>query len=196
MKAFAPWSLLLLLLITLPAAAQDGSTIGGAFSLVDQHGRTVTDREFADRHTLLFFGYTFCPDVCPPSLQIMSEVMERLGSDAERVQPLFVTVDPERDTPERMKEYLENFDPRILGLSGTPSMIEAMAKAYRIKAYRRSLNPNDLSYLMDHTTSMILVGPGGVLLDRFGYGLRADVIAERIRKIGVRQGPRMNSASQ
>jgi len=181
MTASPRWALLLVLLIAWPALAQDRGTIGGAFSLVDQNGRTVTDRDFAARHTLLFFGYTFCPDVCPPSLQTMSEVLERLGTDAERVQPLFVTVDPERDTPERMKEYLEHFDPRILGLGGPPAMIEAMAKAYRVKAVRRSLNPNDLAYLMDHTTSMMLVGPGGAFLDRFGYGLRAETIAERIR---------------
>jgi len=181
MKAIA--ILLLVLLTAGPAAAQDRGTIGGPFALIDQHGRTVTDRDFGGRLRLLFFGYTFCPDVCPPSLQTMSVVMERLGADAALVQPLFVTVDPERDTPERMKEYLEHFDPRILGLGGPPAMVEAMAKAYRVKARRRSLNPNDLSYLMDHTTSMMLVAPDGAFLERFGYGLSAEAIAARIRAL-------------
>ncbi len=181
--------LLLLAALILPAAAPahaqtrqpDGVLLGGSFVLEDQNGRIVTDQTFAETFMLLYFGYTFCPDVCPPSLQAISEVMDALGDEAAAVQPLFVTVDPARDTPARMKEYLEYFHPSILGLTGPAAMVEAMARKYRIKAEKRTDNPNDLSYLMDHTSSMILMGPGGIFVERFGYGLPAEDIAERVR---------------
>lgn len=174
-----------LVLASAPAASQmpnaDGVLLGGAFALTDQHGRVVTDQTFADRFMLLYFGYTFCPDVCPPSLQTMSEVMEALGPESERVQPLFVTVDPARDTPAHIREYLEHFYPAIIGLTGPAPMVAAMAKKYRIKAEKHATNPNDLSYLMDHTSSLILMGPGGGFVDRFGYGMPAEDITDRVR---------------
>ncbi len=183
------WRLLLgaaLVLASVPAMAQmenpDGVLLGGSFALSDQNGRTVTDQTFTGRFMLLYFGYTFCPDVCPPSLQAMSEVMDALGEDGARIQPLFVTVDPARDTPEQMRDYLQHFHPAILGLTGSPPMVAAMAKKYRIKSEKRSANPNDLSYLMEHTSSLILMGPGGGFVERFGYGLPAEDIVGRIRR--------------
>lgn len=174
--------LVLAALLALSPLAASAQSLGGAFVLQDQRGGTVTDQDFAGRFMLLYFGYTFCPDVCPPSLQSMTEVMDLLGEDGANVQPLFVTIDPARDTPQRMAEYLEHFHPRIVGLSGPAPMVAAMAKKYRIKAEKRPSNPNDLDYLMDHTSSMILMGPDGVFADRFGYGMEPAQIAERIRK--------------
>lgn len=171
--------------VPLPATAQvpqaDGVLLGGPFALTDQYGRVVTDERLARQYTLLYFGYISCPDVCPTSLQTMSVVMDLLGGDADRVQPLFVTIDPERDTRALMKEYLANFHPRILGLTGPSSMVAAMARAYRIKAERYPQTADGSDYLMDHTSSLILMGPGGIFVERFGHGLAAEEIARRMR---------------
>ncbi|HHI82940.1 MAG TPA: SCO family protein, partial [Rhizobiales bacterium] len=136
--------------------------IGGPFSLVDEDGKKVTDKSYAGKYTLVYFGYTFCPDVCPTELQIISAALDQLGSEADRIQPLFITIDPERDTPAVLKEYTANFNPRITGLSGTPEQIAAVAKAYRV--YYRKVREKDAAkddYLMDHSSITYLMGPDG-----------------------------------
>lgn len=189
MKSFMLLAVCLLALAAAPlATAQErpalveqpnGVLIGGSFMMVDQNGNTVSDAEFRGRPMLIYFGYTFCPDVCPPAMQSMSETLELLGDDAEKIQAVFVSVDPERDDPARLREYLTHFDPRITGLTGPRPMVEAMLDKYRVKAEKTSTW--DDSYLMDHTSSMVLMGPQGEYVDRFGYGLPSEEIADRIR---------------
>src|SRR5437016_11369225 len=111
--------------------AQQIAAIGGPFKLIDQNGATVTDQDMKGHPFLVFFGFTHCPDVCPTTLFDVSEVLGKLGPDAERVGALFVTVDPERDKPGQLKDYLSSFNPRVHGLTGDPDAVAAMAKAYR-----------------------------------------------------------------
>ena len=112
------------------------AAIGGPFSLTDQNGRTVTDQDLKGRPFLVFFGYTNCPDFCPTTMFEISEVLRKLGPDGDRTRALFITVDPERDTPAALKDYVSSFDPRIIALTGEPEAIAAVAKAYR--AYYRA----------------------------------------------------------
>src|SRR5438445_10663539 len=108
------------------------AAIGGPFRLINQDGQTVTDQDFRGRPFLAFFGFTHCPDVCPTTLFEVSEIFRNLGPDADRVSALFITVDPERDTPTALKDYLSSFDPHLVGLTGDPSAVAAVAKAYRV----------------------------------------------------------------
>ena len=107
------------------------AAIGGPFSLTDQNGRTVTDQDLKGRPFLVFFGFTHCPDICPTTMFEISEIMQKLGPDGDRVRALFITVDPERDTPAALKDYVSSFDPRIIALTGDEAAIAAVAKAYR-----------------------------------------------------------------
>ena len=106
--------------------------IGGPFTLTDHTGKRVTDQDFRGRNMLVFFGFTFCPDVCPSALQVMSAALDKLGPKAERFVPILITVDPERDTPMQLASYVQSFHPRLVGLTGTPAEIDAVVKAYRV----------------------------------------------------------------
>ncbi len=123
--------------------------VGGPFTLVDQDGRNVTERDFAGATHLVFFGFTHCPDVCPTTLQQISDVLAALGPKGERMRVAFITVDPERDDPASLKTYLSSFDPRITGLTGSPEQVTATEKAYR--AYARKVPGKDGDYTMEHT---------------------------------------------
>jgi protein SCO1/2 len=140
------------------------SMIGGPFTLVNGDGKTVTDRDFRGKYMLLYFGYTFCPDVCPTSLNTLSAALDQLGPKADLIQPLFVTVDPARDTPPVVKQYAAAFGPRITGLTGSKEQVDAAAKAYRVyyREHRTGPGPND--YSMDHSSILYLVGPDGTFL--------------------------------
>lgn len=135
------------------------SSVGGPFTLVDQDGKTVSDKTYAGRPFLVFFGYTHCPDVCPATLFEVSEALNKLGPDAQRVSVLFVSVDPERDKPEVLKQYLSNFNPSIRGLTGTEEQIAKTAKAYR--AYFAKAPTEDGDYSMDHTAVVYLMDANG-----------------------------------
>jgi protein SCO1/2 len=139
--------------------AQSVAAIGGPFALVDQNGRTITDQDLKGRPTLMFFGFTHCPDVCPTALFEISQVMDRLGPLAEKVNAVFVTVDPERDTPAVLKDYLSSFHPRMMGLTGEPSAIAAMLKAYRV--YARKVPQEGGHYTMDHSALVYLLDKEG-----------------------------------
>ena len=143
--------------------------IGSEFALIDHTGKAVTDEDFAGRWQLVFFGFTYCPDVCPTTLATVSAVLEELGDDAEQVAPLFVTVDPERDTPAVVAEYLANFDPRIVGLTGPPEQIKAAAKAFRV--YYARVDKDDLpdGYTMDHSAFLYLMDPDGDYAAHFSH---------------------------
>jgi protein SCO1/2 len=141
-----------------PGVAQTAA-IGGPFRLTDQNGRTVTDQDFKGRPFLVFFGFTHCPDVCPTTLFEVSEILRKLGADGDRVRALFITVDPERDTPDKMKEYLSSFDPRLTGLTGDPEAVAAVAKAYRV--YFKKVPLDQGGYTMDHTAIVYLMDKDG-----------------------------------
>jgi protein SCO1/2 len=135
------------------------SSIGGPFQLTDQTGATVTDKSLQGKPTLMFFGYTHCPDVCPTTLFEMSEVLRAMGPDASRVNAYFVTVDPERDTQPVMKDYLQSFDPHLKGLTGSPEAIAKVVKEYRVYAKKIPLKDGD--YTMDHTAAAYLLDREG-----------------------------------
>ena len=120
--------------LTLPNGATPASSVGGPFRLIDQNGRAVSEQDFKGEPFIVFFGFTNCPDICPTTLFEMSEVLKRLGPDANKTAALFVSVDPERDTPEKLKDYLSSFHPRIFGLTGTPEEIATVEKEYRVYA--------------------------------------------------------------
>jgi len=139
-----------------------GARIGGPFTLTDQNGKTVTDADFAGKYRIVYFGYTYCPDVCPTDLTKIGAALRALDKQvprtAQKIVPLFISVDPERDTPAQLKQYVGNFHPRLVGLTGTPQAIAQVAKAYAI-AYMKEPTPS--GYLMGHTEVAYLMGPDG-----------------------------------
>jgi protein SCO1/2 len=156
------------------------SSIGGPFSLTDQNGHTVTDRDLKGKPFLVFFGFTHCPDVCPTALFEVSEIMRSLGPDADRVRVLFVTVDPERDTPALLKDYLSSFDPHLSALTGDPEAVAAVAKAYRV--YYKKVPLSEGGYTMDHTAIVYLMNKDGRFVSPFNIKRPPDVAAADLRK--------------
>lgn len=168
-------------------------TRGGPFSLIDHSGRAVTDEDFRDRFMLVFFGYTYCPDICPTELQTMSEAMDALGAAGEKLQPVFISVDPERDTPEVLADYVDVFHPRLIGLTGPAEQIAAAAKVYHaayMKVPLPSAEPaaeggeggDSDDYGMAHSVTTYLVGPDGRILASYPRGTRSQDMAEDIRQ--------------
>ena len=163
-----------------PVPSAGASAIGGPFSLIDQDGRTVTDNDLRGRPFLVFFGFTQCPDVCPTALFEISEVLGKLGPDAQRVSALFVTVDPERDTPAQMKDYLSSFNPRLVGLTGDPAAIAAVAKEYRVYVKKVPLDNGD--YTMDHTALVYLMDKYGRFVAPFNLKRSTEDAAADLRR--------------
>nr|WP_315382120.1 SCO family protein [uncultured Sphingomonas sp.] len=139
-----------------------GARIGGPFTLTDQNGKNVTDADFAGKYRIVYFGYTYCPDVCPTDLTKIGAALRTLDKQAPRtaqkIVPLFITVDPERDGPAQLKQYVGNFHPRLVGLTGSPQSIAQVAKEYAV-AYMKQPTPS--GYLMGHTEVAYLMGPDG-----------------------------------
>jgi len=175
---------------TTPAAPP---AIGGPFSLIDQTGKRVTDADFRGRYLLIYFGYTYCPDVCPTELFVMSQALDILGAAGERMQPLLITIDPARDTAEVLADYVSNFHPRLIGLTGSADEIRAVAKEYRVyyeKVYSQlaqgedtegaGASDPDSDYLMSHSASTFLMGPDGRFIRVFTYGTSAEDMAAGI----------------
>jgi protein SCO1 len=135
------------------------SSVGGPFALVDHHGNPVTDRDFAGSPHLIFFGFTHCPDVCPTKLFEISEILRHMGDARADLRALFITVDPERDTPEIMQSYVSSFDERIIGLTGTPEQVAEVVRAYR--AYSRKVPLDDGDYTMEHTAIVYIMDAQG-----------------------------------
>jgi cytochrome oxidase Cu insertion factor (SCO1/SenC/PrrC family) len=174
----------------LGAPAQDRGTaaIGGAFRLTDQHGARVSSDDFAGRYMLIYFGYTFCPDFCPLSLQVMSHSLDQLPPQAAaQVVPVFITVDPERDTVEQLASYAPLFHPGLVALTGSDAEIAAAARAYRVHfAKAQSGEGEEEPYGVDHSTFMYLMGPDGAYVTHFGHTAKPEDIAERLkRELGV-----------
>jgi protein SCO1/2 len=160
--------------------ATSPSAIGGPFRLVDQEGRAVSDQDMKGKPFLVFFGFTHCPDVCPTTLFEVSEVLNKLGPDGDRVGALFVTVDPERDTPAKMKDYLASFDPHLRGLSGDAEAIAAMQKGYRV--YSKKVALADGGYTMDHSALVYLMDKEGRFVAPFNLKRRPEDSASDLRR--------------
>jgi len=156
------------------------SAIGGPFQLVDQDGKRVTDQDLKGRPSLVFFGYTHCPDVCPTTLFDVSEVMRALGRDADRAAAYFITVDPERDTPAAMKDYLSSFDPHLRALTGDRPAIDAVEKAYRVYAKKVPTESGD--YSMDHTALVYLMDKQGRFVAPFSLKRKPEEAAADLRR--------------
>ena len=165
------------------------TTIGGAFTLSTPDGTTVTDQTYRGKWLLVYFGYTFCPTSCPTTLLEVATALKKLGPDAAQVQPLFITVDPQRDTPEVMRQYTGSFDPRILGLTGTSLQIAAVAKEYGAYYVRHRTGPGAGDYVMDHSTYLYVMDPQGKFVRAFETGTSGDQIANTLREL-IAQGPR------
>ena len=169
-----------------PAAADGGAappiSFGGPFALVDHDGRARSDQDFAGRFLLVFFGYTRCPTTCPTGLATMAAALDLLGTAGQRVQPLFISVDPARDPPARLKAYVGRFHPRLIGLTGTEQAVAAAARAYR--AHRRKVVVADSTgdYLVDHSSLTFLIGPDGEWLTLFPHRTDAQFMATAIRR--------------
>jgi protein SCO1/2 len=156
------------------------SAIGGPFSLIDQDGKTVTEAALKGKPHLVFFGFTHCPDICPTTLFDVSEIFRALGKDGDKVGAFFVTVDPERDTPKAMKDYLGSFDPRLRGLSGDTQAIQAMEKSYRVYAKKVPTSGGD--YTMDHTAIVYLMDRNGQFVRPFDLKRKPEESAAELRK--------------
>ncbi len=164
------------------SGAPGASAIGGPFQLTDQNGKTITDADIKGRPHLVFFGYTHCPDVCPATLFEVSELMRALGKDADRAGALFITVDPERDTPAALKDYLSSFDPRLRAATGNRAAIDAAEKAYRVYAKKVPSEKDKDDYSMDHTALVYLMDKQGRFVAPFSLKRTPAEAAAELRK--------------
>lgn len=156
------------------------STMGGPFSLTDQTGATVTDADLKGHASALFFGYTYCPDVCPTTLTDMTTWLGALGADGDKLKVYFITVDPERDTREQMADYLTAFDPRIIGLTGTRPAIDQVLKDYRV--YSKKVGDGD-NYTMDHTATVYLLDANAQLVGTLDYQENSETALAKLKKL-------------
>jgi cytochrome oxidase Cu insertion factor (SCO1/SenC/PrrC family) len=154
--------------------------VGGPFTLTDHTGKRVSDTDFRGKFLLVVFGFTFCPDVCPSELQLISAALDALGPKAARIVPLFITIDPERDTPGQLATYVQSFHPRLIGLTGTASEIAAVAKEYRVYVRKAPDPKSTAGYSMDHSALIYLMGPDGAYLAHFTPGIGVDTLAQRL----------------
>ena len=183
-------ALLAALLFAAPAMAQIGhhvpaeetSGINPRYLLQDPRGRSVTNEDFRGRFQLIAFGYTYCPDVCPTTLVEMAAILKQLGDQAERMQPIFITVDPERDSGKVLQTYTEFFDPRILGLTGSPALVRRAADNFKIR-YAKVREPGNENYAVDHSAGMILLGPDGEFIKKFAFATPVDNIVSALDEI-------------
>ena len=159
------------------------ATVGGPFSLVDHTGRRVTDQDFRGKYMLVYFGFTFCPDVCPSGLQVISAALDQLGPKAEQVTPILISIDPERDTPEQLAQYVPSFHPRLVGLTGTPEEVQAAAKAYRVYYRKVKDEKSTAEYTIDHTSIIYLMNPSGEFVAHFTHATSASAMADKLAKM-------------
>jgi protein SCO1/2 len=163
-----------------PTPGRGTVAIGGPFHLVDQNGQPFTDQDMKGKPYLVFFGYTHCPDICPTTLFEMSQLMRKLGPDADRVGTLFITVDPERDTSAVLKDYMASFDPHLRGLTGAQAAVDQALKDYRVYAKKVPLQGGD--YTMDHTALVYLMDKDGRFIAPFDMQRTADTEAAELRR--------------
>ncbi len=158
----------------------DKVELGGPFTLTDQDGQKRSDSEFRGKYMLVFFGYTFCPDVCPTTLAVMAAALDKMGAGADRIVPIFISIDPERDKPEVLKAYLSAFGPRFVGLTGTEDEIAAIAKAYRV--YVQAHKDDGANYTVDHSGVVYLMDKSGVFLANYSLDASPDKLAADLTK--------------
>jgi protein SCO1/2 len=170
----------ILLVTRAPQTIIQRADVGGPFTLTDENGKTITEKDFLGRPFLVFFGFTHCPEICPTALFEISQVLKALGKDADRVGALFITVDPERDTAKVLKDYLSNFDPRLRAATADPEAIAQVAKRYR--AYYKKVPLKDGGYTMDHTAIVYLMDKEGRFVSPFSLKRTADAAAAELRK--------------
>jgi protein SCO1 len=168
------------LFVAAPSTQEAGLPIGGPFALTDQNGVVRRDSDFRGKLMLVYFGYTYCPDVCPTTLQTMTQALATLGEQANDVVPIFITVDPARDTPRQMKLYASNFDPRLVALTGTADQIAPVAREYRV--YFRKAPGEGQTYTVDHSSVVYLMGRDGRYVGHFDPGTSAASMADALRK--------------
>jgi len=164
----------------LGGATVDASRLGGPFALTDQDGAPRSDKDFRGHYVLLYFGYSFCPDVCPTTLAMMADALDRLGAKGRRVTPVFVTIDPARDTPKVLKQYLAAFGPSFVGLTGSPASITTVAQEYRVYFARHPLAGG--GYAMDHSGVVYLLAPDGNLITFYDAPLDSKALAADLEK--------------
>jgi len=168
----------------LPNATSVGQAlVGGPFALTDQEGQRVTDATYRGKYMLVMFGFTYCPDICPSGLQVISAALDQLGPKAEKVVPIFISVDHERDTPEQLKLYLPSFRSGMVGLTGTAEEIAAAAKAYRVYFKKVVDEKSTAGFTYDHSALIYLMGPDGKYITHFSHAAGPDAIAARLAKI-------------
>ncbi len=167
-----------------PARVQTSgkALVGGPFKLIDQSGKDVTDRDFRGRHMLVFFGFTHCPDICPAELQVMSAALDQLGDEAHKVVPIFITLDPERDTQAAIADYVKHFGSNFVGLTGSPEAVAAAAKAYRVAYAKVEIQGAADGYTVDHSALVYLMDPDGEYVTHFVYGTSADKMAKTLAR--------------
>ena len=160
------------------------ASVGGPFTLTDHEGRSRNDKDFHGHFTLVYFGYTYCPDVCPTALQVITNAMEQLDKNLQdRITPIFITVDPERDTVDHLKSYVENFHPRFVGLTGSTEQIAHVARIYRVYYSRSKSGIENLNdYLMDHSSIVFLMGPQGDYVTHFTHSTPMEKMVDVLRR--------------
>ena len=166
------------------ASAESGSSTGGRYMLINQFGEPVTDSDYPSKFKLVFFGYTFCPDICPTTIQVISDALDMLGPKAAKIQPIFISVDPKRDSPRVIRQYLSNFNAGFIGLTGSQPLIERAAQVYKVKYEKVASTSGDKDdYSMDHSASVFLMAPNGTFIVKFAYGMSPDDMAKRLSEI-------------
>lgn len=158
----------------------DAGGIGGPFTLTTHEGKRLSSEDLRGKPFAIFFGFTYCPEICPTTMLELTETIQKMGKDADKMRFLFVTVDPERDTPEQLKTYLSGFEPRIIGLTGTPEEIAAAAKAYRV-FYEKVPNGDD--YTMNHTALVYLMDETGRMKGALAFGVPAEKRLEKLNSL-------------
>ncbi len=155
--------------------------IGGPFQLTDQNGQIRTDKDFRGKYLLVFFGFLYCPDICPSTLQVVTEALERIGAKSQRLTPIFVSVDPERDTPKALKRYLSNFHPSFVGLTGTQAEVKAMAKTYKVYFRKVQNKESPGAYTVDHTSILYLMDAKGRYVGHFTHRISPKDLAAKLK---------------
>jgi len=158
--------------------------VGGPFHLIDHNGKAVSDADFRGRYMLIYFGYSFCPDVCPTTLAVMAQALEKLGGKSQRIVPILITIDPERDTPKVLADYVKAFGPSFVGLTGSEAAIKDAEKKYRVYAVKKPLDPAKpkAGYGMDHSSVLYLMGANGKLLNFYDEAISPDDLAKDLEQ--------------
>jgi protein SCO1/2 len=168
---------------TCSVKGDDAVPIGGDYTLTNQDGQTVSSDAFHGTYQLVYFGFTYCPDICPTELQTMSAALDKLGDGAKAFTPIFITVDPARDTPEALKEYLEHFHPGFVGLTGTAEQVAETAKAFKVYYAKRETGDDPEAYTMDHSSFIYVLDCQGRFIAHFDYGTTAEAIADKLETL-------------